>query len=459
MKIKTKLTISFSTIVAIILIVFSLVIFLSSSSYRAKEFHTRLKENAATTADLLVVVDEVDSTILNIIKKRTKGSLTDENVRIFDSSGTLIFATVKEVNHEFPSSIFSEIKKNKEISFKEKGVDFIEYIGFVFYGKKKEFIIIASANNKYGIAKLNYLKWVLIISLIIGIIVVVFTGLFFSNKALDPIRNIINQIKTINALNLKKRIVKKRENDEMDQLADEFNGLLERLQLTFEMQQSFISNASHELRTPLTSIISQIEVNLMETKTDKVSNKILYTILDEIKEMNKLVNGLLGLANVQLDQTLIEMKNVRIDNILAQTYSDYQKKNPSFIVNIIFDEFPKDENWLMIYGNENLLKNAFLNLIDNAFKYSSNEKVIIKVNFTHQFILMDFIDKGIGIPLHELNSIFEPFYRATNTSFTKGHGIGLSLTQKVIQIHHGEISVSSIVNKGTTIHISLPHLP
>jgi two-component system sensor histidine kinase ArlS len=458
MKIRNKLTISFSTIVAIILIVFSLVIFFTSSSYRTKEFNSRLKENASSTADLLIVIDEVDSTLLNIIKKHSKGMLQDENVRIFDSSGKLIFETVKEDNHEFKPAIFDEIKKKKEIAFKEKGIDYIEYIGFVFYGKEKEFIIIASANNKHGIAKLNYLKWVLLISLTIGIVVTVFTGLFFSNRALEPIRNIINQIKTINALNLKKRIVKKKENDEVDQLADEFNGLLERLQLAFEMQQSFISNASHELRTPLTSIISQIEVSLMAAKADTVSNTVLYTILDEIKEMNKLINGLLGLANVQLDETLIEMKNIRVDNILAQAYADYQKKNPLFLVDIVFDEFPTEENWLMIHGNENLLKNAVLNLIDNAFKYSFNKKISIKVGFNDVSIFLKFIDSGIGIPSNELNSIFEPFFRATNASFTKGHGIGLSLTQKVIHMHRGEISVSSVVDKGSTIHISLPHL-
>ena len=331
-------------------------------------------------------------------------------------------------------------------------------MGFIFYGKKKQFIIIVSANNKNGIAKLNYLKLVLIISLAIGIIVIVLAGLFFSSRILNPIRNIINQVKTINALNLKQRIVKKRENDELDQLADEFNGLLERLRIAFEMQQSFISNASHELRTPLTSIISQIEVNLMETKTNITSNKILYAILDEMKEMNKLVNGLLGLANAQLDQTLIEMKNVRLDHILAQAYSDYQKKNSMFVVNIIFDEFPKDENWLMIYGNENLLKNAFLNLIDNAFKYSLNKKMTVTVGFNHKFVFIQFIDTGIGIPYRELDSIFEPFYRASNTSSTKGHGIGLSLTQKVIKIHSGEITASSNINEGSTIYISLPHL-
>ena len=345
MKIKNKLTISFSAIVAVILIIFSLIIFYTSSSYRANAFHSRLKENASRTAELLLESDTIDSSFLNGIERNTQGLLPGENVRIFNSGGVLLFETVKEINPEFNSEIFGEIKNRKEITFKKKETPFIEYVGFIFYGKKKQFIIIVSANNKNGIAKLNYLKLVLIISLAIGIIVIVLAGLFFSSRILNPIRNIINQVKTINALNLKQRIVKKRENDELDQLADEFNGLLERLRIAFEMQQSFISNASHELRTPLTSIISQIEVNLMETKTNITSNKILYAILDEMKEMNKLVNGLLGLANAQLDQTLIEMKNVRLDHILAQAYSDYQKKNSMFVVNIIFDEFPKDENW------------------------------------------------------------------------------------------------------------------
>lgn len=458
MKIKNKLTISFSAIVAVILIIFSLIIFYTSSSYRANAFHSRLKENASRTAELLLESDTIDSSFLNGIERNTQGLLPGENVRIFNSGGVLLFETVKEINPEFNSEIFGEIKNRKEITFKKKETPFIEYVGFIFYGKKKQFIIIVSANNKNGIAKLNYLKLVLIISLAIGIIVIVLAGLFFSSRILNPIRNIINQVKTINALNLKQRIVKKRENDELDQLADEFNGLLERLRIAFEMQQSFISNASHELRTPLTSIISQIEVNLMETKTNITSNKILYAILDEMKEMNKLVNGLLGLANAQLDQTLIEMKNVRLDHILAQAYSDYQKKNSMFVVNIIFDEFPKDENWLMIYGNENLLKNAFLNLIDNAFKYSLNKKMTVTVGFNHKFVFIQFIDTGIGIPYRELDSIFEPFYRASNTSSTKGHGIGLSLTQKVIKIHSGEITASSNINEGSTIYISLPHL-
>ena len=119
-------------------------------------------------------------------------------------------------------------------------------------------------------------------------------------------------------------------------------------------------------------------------------------------------------------------------------------------------EVLEDESQLMIWGNRELIKTAFANLIENGCKYSGDNKVNVKVSSSNQKIILEFSDNGIGIEKEELKLIFKPFYRAKNAIETKGHGIGLSLVENIILFHKGSIDVKSEINTGTSFTVSFP---
>ena len=133
--------------------------------------------------------------------------------------------------------------------------------------------------------------------------------------------------------------------------------------------------------------------------------------------------------------------------------------NPDYIVDIHFEEdFFKDDNdkKLLITGNEYLLKVAFANLFENGCKFSNDKRSKVSISLKGNRISLDFSDNGIGIPKENLDTIFQPFFRGNNKDFSDGNGIGLTLTQKIIDLHKGSISVSSSKNEYTIFSVTLP---
>jgi signal transduction histidine kinase len=129
---------------------------------------------------------------------------------------------------------------------------------------------------------------------------------------------------------------------------------------------------------------------------------------------------------------------------------------PNNLIRIDFDLLPENPKKLKIFGNKELLTLAITNILTNACKYSSNKPVIVSLASTNNEIVMIFKDQGIGIPESELPFIFDPFYRASNTAAYDGYGIGLSLTQNIINIHKGDLIISSVLHKGVTIQVKIP---
>jgi signal transduction histidine kinase len=246
--------------------------------------------------------------------------------------------------------------------------------------------------------------------------------------------------------------------DEIARLAITFNKMLARLESAFQMQRNFISYASHELRTPLTAITSQIEVMLEKERPAEYYREIALSTLEDIRNMSALSNGLLQLANASLDISAIRFAEIRLDELLWQARAELLKTNPEYGIVIEFENFPENDKELTVRANEQLLKIAFGNVMDNGCKFSADKQLRLSISTIPGFIELKFVDKGIGIEPHEIEKIFEPFYRADNARSIKGHGLGMTLTDKIIQLHEGRISISSRPGAGTTVLIGLPSL-
>lgn len=456
MQIRTKLSLQFALLTGGILLVFSVGVFLFSANHRKQEFSDRLREKAINTAKLLIDVKEINDNLMRIIDSSNYSSLGDAEVVVFDYfKRSRIYASGGPSNLHIDEALITKIMNREQYIFSQGER---EAVGLLYTNGLRRFIVIASATDVYGKTRINNLLFVLLSGLVVATVASIIIGMFFAKEALKPISNVVSQVSTITASNLNQRVDAGNGNDEISRLATTFNLMLDRLEKAFMIQKSFVSNASHELRTPLAAINSQIEVALMKKRETEEYESVLNSLLDDARGLTSLANNLLEIARSEQDIRSLSIKPVRLDEILLQTQSELQVLHPENQIDIIIlDETENEDQELSLYGNENLLKLIFINLIDNAMKFSSDKPVKVTLTFKPDFVHLSVEDQGIGIAPDELHLIREPFYRASNAVNLHGHGIGLSLIAKIVKLHEGNMEINSILNEGTTVSITLPY--
>jgi signal transduction histidine kinase len=290
----------------------------------------------------------------------------------------------------------------------------------------------------------------------ISIVLVFISGRIYAGRALMPILKVIEQVDTISITSLDLRVKAGNGEDEIAKLAHTFNKMLERLEVAFKIQKNFIANASHEIRTPLTAITGQLDVALIKERTQMEYRTIILSVLEDIKNLNSISNRLLLLAQASSETAKVDFKLIRIDDIIWQVRSDLLKIYKDQKINVSIDENLNDEKQLTIVGNDQLIKTAISNLMDNACKYNNDNRMQVNIGVENKFIIVQFTNSGKGIDPQDIDSIFEPFYRGRNATAIKGHGIGLSLAERIIKLHEGTLQVSSILNDKTNFTVRLP---
>lgn len=260
----------------------------------------------------------------------------------------------------------------------------------------------------------------------------------------------MNAVEGILPQKLDTRLEVPNQKDEIGRLTTTFNNLLDRIETAFQMQKIFVANVSHELKNPLTKMRSQLEVSMLKERNPADYRATINSVLEDIHELAQLSNTLLELAKVSEDQRDLLTETVRIDDLLLDSRQTLIQANPSYNIQIHFNDLPEDDTWLEIFGNSTLLKTAFLNLMDNACKFSDNLTVHVNLQCSARNLTVRFSDHGKGIPLADQSLVFQPFYRSDNTASIRGYGIGLSLVDRIVKLHNGAISIQTNNPKGTT---------
>jgi signal transduction histidine kinase len=450
MEIRKKLAYQFIGIFAFILLFSMVAIYLSFSQARKEEFYDRLGSKAKMVAQMLIDIDEINSELLKKIEKNNPLSLPNEKIVIFDYQDEKIYSTDEENILKLDIDKIQEVRLKDEIRFKQNG---FEIYGQFYTGQFDRIVVFAAATDIFGINKLKRLRIIMLIVFILSLFIVYFAGQLFAVRALSPILKIVRQVNKIEISNLNARLDEGNKKDEIARLAQTFNKMLGRLEKAFHVQKNFIANASHELRTPLTVITGQLDVILMKTRTNEEYRNTLLLVLDEIKNLNLLSNKLLMLAQTSSEREDLNFSLLRIDDILWKARMEILNRNGNFSIEINFGEGIDDDSKLSILGNELLIKTVLLNLIDNACKYSKTHHADVEIDAVEDDLILRVIDHGIGIPKEDLKLIFQPFYRSKNAFSESGHGIGLSLVEKIVQQHKGKINVSSELEKGSVFTV------
>lgn len=455
MKIRLKLTLLFTALFAALLLVFCLVIYFSNARDREDQYFKRLRQQAITKTNLLLGA-KVQPTVLQLIYKNSLNSLPQEEVAVYDTAFHLLYHDAVYIDRvKETRGMIDTIVRQHEIHFY---VQDLQAIGFLYPYNGKDYVVTAAAKDIDGLAKLHDLRIALLIGFIVAILLTFLAGYLFSRQALQPVSQMVDKVEEITASHLDLRISEGRGKDEIAELAITFNRMLDRLENSFEAQRQFVSNISHELRTPLATIIGELEIAAKKGRTPAEYEELTRLILQDARRLVKLSNGLLDLAKASYDKAEIAFKEVRLDELLLDTRQAVLKSNPDYGVNIIFEREIEEDDFISVRGNEYLLKVAFTNLIDNGCKFSDDRESTVAISFHAKNVILRFSDTGIGISPEDIASIFTPFYRGANKKYAEGHGIGLSLTSKIIHLHQGSLSVASRVSEGTTFTVELPHL-
>jgi two-component system OmpR family sensor kinase len=251
------------------------------------------------------------------------------------------------------------------------------------------------------------------------------------------------------------------ERNEIGRLAQIFNELLTRLELSFEQQRRFMADASHELRTPVAIVCGESEVALSQSlRSAEEYRESLSVMHDEGRRLTRIVEDLFMLARADAGQHQPDFKPFYIDETVGECVRAVRslaaKQGQEFHYT-----YPQDE--MLFRGDEGLIRRMVLNLLDNAIKYTPRGGHIrVELERQESSYRIIIIDTGAGIPLEAQPHIFERFYRVDKARSRNGDdrgsgaGLGLSIAAWIAELHGGSIKLASSDSRGSTFIISLP---
>ena len=456
MKIQTQTALLFTVLTALLILFISITTYYLASRFAFNDFLKRLELRVRVAAKLRFEQNKVSTATYNELRRQYLEVLPQEREYLLSWDSARKFIQ-PHAQLRLPESFYREIiQAGGNTIFIQKNK--VHYAGILYRDEGRSYLVIKSAVNEFGNRLLNTLARVKIATFIVGVLLVFTTGIFFSRKTFQPLRQLISKVQDISAHNLHLRLETKKGKDEMTELAHTFNTMLDRLQTAFETQNNFVSNASHELRTPLTTIIGEADIALKKARTNEEYRQSLQIILQEAGKLEHLTSSLLALAQSGFDGKKQNRSLVRMDELLWEVKHAVDELHPGNRVQLHFGNLPPDEQQLSVEGNYHLLKLALTNIVMNACKYSNERPVQLTLQVLQKKIRVGIIDEGIGIPSAELKYVFDPFYRASNTDHFEGHGVGLPLARNIIRLHQGELVIQSEEGKGTAVEITLQSL-
>ena len=297
--------------------------------------------------------------------------------------------------------------------------------------------------------------WVIILvisAIVMGIILLMFfTGMYFIRQIVIPIRGIADITHKYAKGDFSKRIEKNSE-DELGELCDSINNMAEELSNTEQMKNEFISSVSHELRTPLTAIKGWTETVATMYGDVETFKKGMRVINSETERLSQMVEELLDFSRIQDNRLMLQMDTIDILAELGETVLIYQERARALGITLNYFE---PDMLPFVYGDKNRLRQVFINVVDNAIKYSDKgDTVSVEAYEEEGEICISVSDTGMGISKEDLPKIKQKFFKANHTR--RGSGIGLAVADEIIARHGGTLTIDSEQDVGTTVMITLP---
>jgi two-component system OmpR family sensor kinase len=294
-------------------------------------------------------------------------------------------------------------------------------------------------------------------------------GVFLTNRALHPVRQVTHAAAQIGAMDLSRRL-RVVGRDELAELAATFNGMIARLEAAFEQQRRFTADASHELRTPLARIKVCTSAALCGEQSPEEYRSALAAADQAADAMDRLIQQLLTLARADAGELRLQRDRVDVADVLRQAAAgryELQGARPdqrlflgaptSYLVPLLFLDLPPHP--VEVAGDECHLCRVFVNLLENAIRHTPLDgRITLSAHAVGEAVVVRVADTGEGIPPEHLPRVGERFYRvdAARTRARGGCGLGLAISRSIVQAHGGRLSIESEIGRGTVVTVVLP---
>ena len=291
---------------------------------------------------------------------------------------------------------------------------------------------------------------------LLAMVLVILSGLFFIRSILVPVKKINAATRRIAAGDYSEKLDVHRRYDEISELSDSINYMTEQIARTETMKNDFISTVSHELRTPLTAIKGWTETLITVNESeDETLSQGLKVILFESERLYSLVEDLLDFSRIENGNIRLRIQKIDILAELDEAVYVLRDRAMREGIDIFYStpDVPAPAN-----ADPDRVKQVFVNILDNAIKYTpEGGKISIVASIASGEISITFSDTGCGISEEDLPHVKEKFYKANLSA--KGSGIGLAVSNEIVNLHNGSLEIRSKLGEGTTVEVSFPLTP
>lgn len=452
--IRMRLTMWYGGVLAIVLVVFGAVIYITMRHQMLSRIDHGLHEEMA---DVLGEVDRAGSRagMLEWLDRRF-GQHQGFDFQITTTDGDRVFVNERLGDEQMP--IPSSLVMDRDVFESHQRADSPRWriVTRKVEGPEGTLVVQIARSLEFYDHEMSELLLVLLLTGPLTLLVALGGGYFLARRALAPVDRMTEAANRIEAKQLSQRLDVANPNDELGRLADTLNGMLDRLEKSFREMQRFTADASHELRTPISVIRTEAEVALNQPVSDDEKQNLLGNILEECERLTSITEQLLTLSREDAGIAHFRREPVDVGDLasdVAETMrplADAKKLQLAVAAN----------GAATVVGDADRLKQVVYNLLDNAIKYTPQAgRVEVAVANVGGSIELAIRDTGVGIAADHLPHVFERFYRVdkARTRAEGGTGLGLSIVESIVVAHGGHVEIDSQPNEGTTITVSLPN--
>ena len=454
MSIRRKILLYFSATIVSLLGITLFFIYTLFYEYREEEFQQKQKQKITSTIKFLTEIKKGDESIIQTMNRISINEFYDEKLLIFDHAKELIYSSIDDLqilDREARDilevlTIVNPWLETKNDLYDVVGV-YIKYNNNTYYGINKAF-------DESGYSKLDFLRYVLIITFLGISLVVVLIAYYLSRIIAEPIVDITEKITDYNFDTLYIPIQVKRSENEIVVLAEQFNKLMKRMKEAVSFQKHAINHISHELQTPIAVLVSNFERMENENNVSVLKAQISRQ-KEDTKNLSEIINLLLELSKTDTGQSIPKTK-IRVDELIFDTIEELAQLYPNFEFSLDYLGPTDNESFLTIQGSARLLKAAFTNLMLNSIHYSATNEGDIHIVTGGNQLQIEFINQGEIITSDEQKYLFQHFFRGKNSKGKSGFGLGLVFIHKIINQHNGSISYATDGKRLNTFSVIFP---
>lgn len=441
------------------------------------QLHRRLDVGVRTTVEgisrlLAYELAEGESEMQAVHSALTEHYFPDQAAAIYDAQGRLLEekASPENLHAELPAGV--ALLDQEEIRFLTVSVGLkgaeeelrVAARRVVIARDHQTYVIVVSQRLSGVSEDLAGLRGIFLATVPAALLLAGVGGWFLARKSLAPVSEMSQSARRVSAERLGERLPIANPRDELGQLAATINELLARLQESFAQQRQFVADASHELRTPLHIIQTATEVNTEGPEREAGEYREALSIIHgQARRLNRIVEDLFTLARADAGQRDLEAQDFYLDELVAETARAASVLAARKQIAVEFDGAAEAP----YRGDEALLRQMLLNLLDNAIKHTpAGGQVALRLSRADSAYSVVVADTGTGIPIEAQPHIFERFYRAdrarsraANGSGGAGAGLGLSIARWVAEAHGGSLTLQQSDRTGSAFHITLPVKP